>query len=184
MKPLKELALVTSTALAVSISAASIADSNRFVDYARVVSADPIYKTYEHRIPRESCWIEQVREERPRHRSATSTIVGGIIGGAIGNAVGAGDDNKKVGAVVGSILGMSIGHDIGRHHAHHHKNYRVGYKEVERCEVKYEIEREEKLSGYDVKYHYRGETYQTRMNQHPGKRIKVAVHVQPLENGF
>ena len=164
----------------IGASTASFSESNRFVDHARVVSATPIYKTYEHRVPRESCWMESVKEERPRHRSATSTIVGGIIGGAIGNAVGAGDENKKVGAVVGSLLGMSIGNDIGRHHASHHNHHRAQYKQVERCEVNYEIEREEKLTGYDVKYHYRGETYQTQMDHHPGKKIRVAVQIQPL----
>ena len=176
MKKIATLSIITGLTFPMLVNA----DRDQFYDYARVLSSEPIYETFEHRIPQESCWIETVREERPkRGRSHTPTIVGGIIGGAIGNAVGSGDKNKKIGAVVGSVLGMSIGSDISRKHGR--DNIDIQYRDVERCETHYNIQRESKLTGYDVTYKYRGNIYTTSMSNEPGKRIKVAVSVQPID---
>ena len=181
MKPLLTIAALTLTGF-VAMNAQA---GERFYDQARVVSAEPTYEIFEHRVPREQCWVETVREEpRRAHRSATSTILGGVIGGAIGNAVGAGDENKKVGAVVGTLLGMSVGHDIERRRRHHEGYNQATYRDVEKCETRYDIEREEKLTGYDVTYKYRGQIYNTHMREHPGKRIKVAVSVEPVGYQF
>ena len=184
------LSLMASAVLPLTASA----ESQRFFDYGRVLSAEPIYQTFQHRTPRETCWTETVRTETPyqqhhqRHNSATGTIVGGIIGGAIGHAVGHGKSNKKVGAVVGSVLGMSIGNDISRRNSHNrypHSNHReVRYDDVERCDVSYETTTEEKLIGYDVAYKYKGETYYTRTDQHPGRKIKLAVSVSPVNQDY
>ncbi len=173
----------TMALMCLSASPLAFADSHRFTDYAKVTRATPVYQTVEHRIPQESCWVETVRTERNhRHNdSATSTLVGGLIGGAIGHAVGRGKSNKKLGAVVGSVVGMSVGHDIG-HKNHRTRHQTVSYDDVERCEVSYRTEVEERLSGYDVTYLYRGESYKTHMKTHPGKRIKVAVNVRPVVN--
>jgi len=161
------------------------ADSDRFVDVARVTKVTPLYTTVEREIPERQCWVEQVREEHPRrghHKSATITIVGGIVGGAIGNAIGNDSGNKKVGTVVGSILGMSVGNDIGRHHRNHHDSgySDVSYRDVERCEVRHRIETERELVGYNVTYRYRGRSYTTEMDHDPGKELRVAVNVRPM----
>ncbi|WP_216825077.1 glycine zipper 2TM domain-containing protein [Agarilytica rhodophyticola] len=179
---MNRLIKLTTLASLLSVSAFSAADNHRFYDYAKVKDVTPIYKTYKHRVPEESCWVETVQTEhrRPRHNSATSTIVGGIIGGAIGHAVGHKKSNKRVGAVVGSALGASIGHDIGRR-SRGADRYDVSYEDVERCEVSYHTETQERLTGYDVTYKYRGKTYSTFMEEHPGKRIKVSVNVQPVD---
>jgi len=153
----------------------------QFYDYARVKNVNPTYQNIEHRIPHEKCWTETVRTEHGTraHSGATSTIVGGIIGGAIGNAVGHGKDNKKIGVVVGSLLGMSVGNDIGKRHRRP-QHTQVSYDDVERCEVAYSTQVEERLTGYDVTYQYRGESYNTHMSQHPGDRIKVSVQIRPV----
>jgi len=174
-------------ALLISLPNTAQAQSERFFDYAKVQSVAPIYKTYRHRIPQETCWTETVRREyeAPRqYQSATSTIVGGIIGGAIGHAVGHGKSNKRVGTVVGSVLGMSIANDARQRNQRnrHHDERHVSYDDIERCDVSYRTEAEEKLIGYDVSYSYRGETYHTHMDKHPGKRIKVSVSVQPVSD--
>lgn len=176
---------ITSTLLVSTVlmaPALSWADSQRFVDYARVQTATPVYTTVEHRVPHQQCWRETVRVERPGrgHSSATSTLVGGVIGGAIGHAVGHGKDNKKIGAVVGSVLGMSIGKDIGQQKGRGHGRDNAYYDEVERCEMEYRIEHEERLSGYDVTYRYKGQHYTTFMQEHPGKRVKLAVSLNPM----
>lgn len=168
---------------AISVSLAAQAGPSRHEDYARVVSAEPVYETYERRVPREHCWVETVREEytEPSHSSATPTLVGGIVGGAIGNAVGRGGDNKKIGAVVGSLLGMSVGHDIGKKRRSANRT-EVSYRDVERCETRYRTHTEQELVGYDVVYKYRGNTYTTFTDRAPGDRIRVAVEVTPVSN--
>lgn len=163
------------------------AQSERFYDYAKVKRVTPIYQSFEHRIPRESCWTERVRVEEyrrgPRSGSTTGTLVGGVIGGALGHAVGRGSDNKKIGTVVGSALGMSIGNDVSRRRqSQYYDDYPdVSYEDEQRCETTYSTEREERLSGYDVTYKYRGETFTTFMQEHPGDRLRVSVSVSPID---
>lgn len=160
------------------------AGHKRHIDFARVTDVNPIYDTVEHRVPRQSCWMESVREQprRDHRRSSTGTIVGGIIGGALGNAVGHRKRNKQVGAVVGTLLGASIGRDVSRHHGRHLGYDRVSYNQVERCETTHTVETQQKIVGYDVDYRYRGQHYSTKMPRHPGKKIRVAVQVSPLMN--
>ncbi len=175
---MKNLFIVSLVTLALAISESTFAESHRFVDFAKVKNVTPIYKTYEHRIPEERCWIESVKRETREHRSGTSTIVGGLIGGAIGHAVGHGKSNKKIGAAIGTVLGASIGNDVSRNR--HNPGTHTSYDNVERCEVDYRIEAEERLTGYDVTYQYRGEIYTTFTQEHPGKRIKIHVSVSPI----
>lgn len=155
--------------------------SHRSIDFARVVKVEPIIKTIEKRIPEEECWTEQVRyDDYPRsEHSHTSTILGGIIGGAIGNAVGHRSKNKKIGTAVGAILGASVGSDIASNERRRYKT-RSHYRDEQRCETGHRISYEEKVLGYHVWYRYKGERYKTRMDQKPGKKIKVRVRVEPF----
>lgn len=168
---------ITALVLATFAGQASAHHNNSRFDYAKVSSVEPIYKTVTHRVPEQQCWTEIVRYDADGYRSNTGTILGGIIGAAVGNNLGHSTRNKQVGAVAGAILGASIGSDIS------HRNQRneivTEYKDVERCETRYVTEHEERLVGYDVTYQYHGQTYLTRTNNHPGKRIKVAVSVRP-----
>lgn len=165
-----------------SNSANAKPDYHTETDVARVTAVEPVYRTVKHRSPKESCWVETVREERPRHhrKSAAPAILGGIIGGVIGNEVGRGGDNKRIGSVVGAALGMSVAKDIQRKHAGKH-GYDVRYRDVERCETTYVTEQKEVLQGFDVQYRYHGRDYSTFMHEHPGKKIRVAVNVTPLD---
>ena len=99
---------------------------NSAFDYAKVVSVDPIYETYQVNEPVEHCYSERVRvRDRngyARNRSKTPEIIGGIIGGAIGNQVGkkGGGKARDVATVVGAVLGGSIARDM----KHNKRNYR------------------------------------------------------------
>lgn len=174
------LTLVAASFIVTVFSSSALADRQRFVDIARVTKVTPIYRTIAHKIPQQQCWVETVRVERPQYRtsSQTSTLLGGVIGGAIGNAVGRGRDNKRIGTVVGSVLGMSIGSDVARRNKH---SQTVAYEDVERCETSYKNKTEQVLSGYDVSYVYKSEHFNTHTKRHPGKRLKVAVNVTPIE---
>jgi len=180
----------TYTAIATSIIFSAIAsnyvwaDNNRHTGFANVTHVAPIYKTIKQSVPQERCWVESVREEhQPRQRnSATGTIIGGVVGGVIGNEVGRGRGNKRIGAVVGSLLGMSIANDIAhKNRSHTAQSNHVSYRDVTRCEVTEHIETKRIADGYNVSYNYQGGSYTTRMDTHPGKRIKVMVNVQPVK---
>ena len=146
-------------------------------DRARVVEVEPIYRTVEYAVPSEQCRIVDVPYGRGReHRSSTAPIVGALIGGAIGNAVGHKKSNKRVGAAVGALLGGSIGYDISRRNRSYE---RTSYRTEEVCEVVDEYRSEQQLTGYDVTYRYGGQTYTTRMSDHPGSSIPVRVTVTP-----
>lgn len=169
---------------------------NSFYAYARVTDVDPIYETVEHQVPRETCWTEKVRytphqRHHNRHhgdKSATPVIIGALIGGALGNELGHHKRNKQVGAVAGAILGGSIGADIQRqnrhdryHDSHYDSAYDVAYRDEQRCKTYYDVETEERLTGYEVSYRFSGREYQTITDQHPGKKLRVRVGVEPAE---
>ncbi len=176
-----------STALANTHSGSAVT-----LDQARVVAAEPVYRTVSYSEPVEQCMLveEPVREE-PRYRSYTGPIVGAIIGGAIGNAVGHSKTNKKVGTAVGAVLGGTIGRDIQRrseqrqsesydYRAQHAGYQTVGYETREVCETVYETREELALDGYDVTYRYAGETHTARMDHDPGRFLQVRVRVTPV----
>ncbi len=147
------------------------ADRNRHFDYARVTHAKPIYQTVSRRVPVEKCHIETVRVDR--HHNDGRTLVGGLVGAAVGHKLGDKRHQKNVGALAGAIIGASIAESTKHDHGHRR------YRDVERCSTRYDVERHRELIGYDVTYRYRGESYFTRTDSHPGERIRVKVSVQP-----
>lgn len=171
-------------------------NSSSFFDYARVTQADPLFETIEHRVPREECWNEKVpytpqshanRRSSHRNSSATPTIIGALIGGALGNELGHHKRNKQVGAVVGAVLGGSIGADVQRQKNRerdadrYDDSYDVAYRNEQRCKTYYDVETEQRLSGYQVSYSYNGHEYETVTDQHPGKKLRVRVGVSPAQ---
>ena len=147
------------------------------------------------RIPvnREECWSEQRRgyEERRVTRQDTGapigagTVLGAIAGGVIGHQVGSGRGNDAAtaaGAIVGGLVGNQIDRDQG--------NVRPPsqYTEVERRPVTREVERcrtiqevREVPVGYEVHYRYGPREFVTQMPFDPGRRVRVAVDIRPVE---
>ncbi len=184
------------TATSGAMAGSSYGQSNGFYDQAKVTQAEAIFETVERRVPREECWNEKIEyapEPRygrhySRRQSSTPLILGALIGGALGNELGHSKKNKQVGAVAGAILGGSIGRDVGRqrnrergHDGYQDQSYDVAYRTEQRCKTYYDIETEERLTGYQVSYLYNGHEYQTITDQHPGKRLRVRVGVRPAE---
>ncbi len=156
----------------------SIADHHRpgsFNDYGRVISSTPIYETVEVTYPEEQCWDARVVHRR-HGQSPAGTIAGGIIGGVIGNQFGRGS-GKAAMTVAGTLLGAAIAHDATRDR---HVGQRVSYER--RCEVVDRYGTEERLVGYRVEYRYKGETFVTRTDEEPGRRIPVIVSVKPARH--
>ena len=167
----KLTACVAAVVLAAA-SGVSFAD-NGFYGSARVVAVKPLYETVQISHPEERCWNEEVYHRRGHRSSYTPAIAGAIAGGVVGNQFGSGR-GKDVMTAAGAVLGASIGRDI----AH---GAGPGYVTVERrCETVDHYESRDELVGYRVKYRYKGDTYWTRTNHHPGDRIRVKVNVEPV----
>jgi uncharacterized protein YcfJ len=143
--------------------------------YAQVIEARPVIETVRYPLDRENCWEEQVWHREPAARSATPVILGVILGGLVGNQFGGGS-GKTAMTVAGAALGGSVANDVS------HRRNPDGYYAVSepRCEIQQEWQTEERVVAWDVTYLYLGETYQTRMQQEPGERIRVHVRVNPV----
>ena len=143
--------------------------------WADVLRVDPIY-TYERVArPERECHDEEVthREDR-RGNNTGATVLGAIIGGALGNQVGKGD-GRKAATIAGAVVGGAIGNSQARRDDEH---YTTNERRCREVDGGYE---ERRVSGYDVEYRYRGETYMSRLNYDPGERIRVRVSVTPAE---
>lgn len=158
------------------------AQANLSLDRAKVVSADPVYRTVSYSTPTEECRLVEVEvADAPRYRSYTGPILGAVVGGAIGNAVGHNKTNKKVGTAVGAVLGGTIGWDISRRsEQNRHTAQPARWETREVCETVYQAHERQELEGYDVTYRYAGQLHQTRMDRDPGRFLQVRVRVTPV----
>lgn len=148
-----------------------------FFDTARVVNVSPIYKTVRISTPYRECWNEErVVHHNGHNSSATPVVIGGLLGGVIGSRFGKGR-GKDVATVAGVLLGASIANDMRRNRYHGGGSHVV---EEQVCQTSHEYTEEERVDGYKVRYRYKGNTYVTRMDDHPGKRIKVHVQISPV----
>jgi uncharacterized protein YcfJ len=139
--------------------------------YAKVVDVEPIYQNVRYYQPTRACHYER---RATRGNNTTAVIVGSLLGGAIGNELGHKKSNKRVGALAGAILGGSIANDVTR-------EKRSSYGEQQQvCTSTQQIRYHEKITGYNVGYRYRGQTYYTRMDQYPNDKIRIAVSVRPV----
>lgn len=148
-------------------------------DYARVIDVDPIVRRVRVTTPDRECWNE-TQEVAPRPSSSTgSVILGTLIGGVIGHQIGHNHRDGHVATVGGAIAGAAIGNQIGQQRAARNSQAVPYERTVERCNVVYRDDYEERIDGYRVTYVYNGREYTTRMPYDPGNRIRVDVNVRP-----
>ena len=149
-------------------------------EYARVVDVDPVVRQVRVETPRRECW-DDVRyiESRPQISDGQvggRTLLGAAIGGVIGHQFGSGR-GQDAATVAGALIGAGVGYDSAA------KRYPHGGHEevVQRCDVRYEREYEDRIEAYRVKYEYNGRHYTTQLPYDPGDRIRVRVAVAPAE---
>ncbi len=182
----------TSVILATSLSASNAFAQNQRAgyDFARVISSQPIYETVEIDDGREVCHNEQVRVpqysqsqyyERPRSESAS--VFGAILGGVIGNQFGRGR-GRVAATVAGVALGSAIANDNDRQ-----DRYRGRYASsrsvvsTERvCEYQPRVRTERQLTGYNVRYDYKGQVGETTTRNQPGSTIRVQIQVTAIDD--
>jgi uncharacterized protein YcfJ len=175
---------VSLIALALASTGASAWNDGPEYDTARVVSVDPIIEYVDEPVSRDVCWNEPVeryepeyRYERRDHRDRTgATVLGALIGGALGNTVGRGD-GRRAATIAGAVIGGAIANDNARRPRYRDVGGRYVRDQEQRCDVRTEYRREERVVGYDVAYDYNGRVYRTRTDYHPGDSIRVSVQV-------
>ena len=144
-------------------------------DYARVLDVDPIVDVESRPVRRDECWEEPVVYRERSSRDRTPAIMGGIVGGVLGNQIGSGS-GRDAATAAGALLGYSAVRDSQRRHDYT-REYQ-GYEQ--RCATRTEYVRDERITGYDVTYRYRGRTYHTVTDYDPGDRIRIAVNHHPV----
>jgi len=150
--------------------------SGRYHDYARVVHVQPVYREVRVTEPRRECHDERVvRQHREGPSRTGSALIGGIVGGVLGNEIGSGG-GRDTATVIGALAGTAAGSEIAKRRSRTVE--RTSYETV--CQTVHDVHYEERVEGYDVTYRYGGREYTTRMNEHPGDRIRVRVGVDPV----
>lgn len=137
------------------------------------------------------------------------TIVGGAIGNKIGRHLGSGEVRLGA-TIAGALIGTALANDSGgrqwrerrNNHSfassdHRRDRFRTERRKpsrksdrrhrpqhpmrpIERCTTRTVTTTEERIAGYRVTYRYHGQTFQTRIRNHPGDRLRLEVQVKPL----
>ncbi len=154
-------------------------------EYAKVISATPIYRSVRVNNPRQECtddrngYNRSAYNDRGNYAIAPDTagaLIGAIAGGVVGHQFGKGK-GRDAATVAGVLLGAGIGHQEGNRR--NNSGYsQSGYQQ--RCNTRQSSYVDQRVDGYDVTYKYDGRLYHTQMPYDPGNRIAVSVDVQPV----
>lgn len=174
---MKTLTIFLSSFVLLAISSSTQAGYyDRDYTYAQVVDVQPIYAEF--RIPQNRRVCDQNSRRphnRPQHASnGGGALLGGIIGGIIGNRFGKGH-GRQAATVAGVIVGSTIGSNARS------QGYYSTNDSRRACYNQREYRIEQRITGYDVSYEYNGKIYQTRLQNHPGDRVRIEVNVQVAE---
>lgn len=152
----------------------SAAHADTYFDEAQVRSVQPQYESIA--VPHQECTNEVVNEVQTvaPSRDYTGAVIGGVAGALLGNQVGRGHGREAAtaaGAVVGALTGDNLSN----------QNRVAQVQEVPRqvttCRTVNDVQN--RISGYRVIYHYRGQSFTTTLPQQPGPTLRVRVSVDP-----
>ncbi len=166
--------------LAISLlctAGAFAAQADTFFDYARVRSAEPQYENIT--VPREECRLEW--DSQPQRNNYGNNyggvVLGALAGGVVGNQVARGNGSREAATALGALVGAIAGNSIaGRNNRY--EPAPEAPRQVNRCHAVNDVQA--RLTGYNVAYDYRGQTYTTLMRENPGTNLQVRVSVEPV----
>lgn len=159
---------------ALGLCALPLAQAGDFEDFGRVVRVQP--RVEQIRTPHRECRTDYVEAQVPQQRSEGGSVIGGIAGALLGSTIGHGN-GKVAAAAAGGIAGAMVGNNIDNQN--NVAGPQVQEQAVQRCRNVDSIE--QRTTGYDVTYDYRGHTYTTFTNTDPGNRIRLHVSVDPVQ---
>ena len=150
-----------------SISGGFVAASE-MEGYGQIISVTE--KTEQVNEPREECNTQAV--ETPKQRGMAGGIIGGVLGGVAGHQIGSGRGNTAA-TIAGALGGAVAGDQI------QNRNRGNDTKEVQNC--KSVDNYHSRVSGYLVKYKFKGNTYTDEVPTRPqGDRIRVRQQITPI----
>ncbi|MCG2582751.1 glycine zipper 2TM domain-containing protein [Massilia sp. TS11] len=167
---------------ALGLGALPLVQASDFEDFGRVVKVRPLVEQVNR--PRQECRTEYVQvpvqqQAQPQGRSAGGAILGGIAGAIIGNQVGGGNGRTAAtaaGAIAGAMVGDRVDND-GRQAPP--PPAQMQEQAVRQCRT---VDNwEQRTTGYEVTYDYRGRSYTSVMSHDPGQRVRLRVSVEPMQ---
>lgn len=173
--------LILASLIATSALAANGVQAATYTEQARVRDVQPRYETVQ--VPRQACinqWVQEPhRVEAPRQYGGA--VIGGVAGALLGNQVGDGS-GRAVATALGAVLGAYTGDRVANrgHDGRDGWNgrYQTAPRQVQNCQTVYDTQ--QRITGYNVTYEYRGQRYTTVMAQAPaGRTIPIQVSSDP-----
>ncbi len=109
-----------------------------------------------------------------------ATVVGGVVGAVLGSQVGGGSARYATSAI-GSMVGSQVGGSIYDQNRRQRLTGQVTVCDPVPADGRYSNASygNAGYDAYDVTYEYAGRRYTSRMNHHPGDRVRVRVDVTP-----
>jgi uncharacterized protein YcfJ len=168
MNRLALLPLLAATAMA--------AHAETYIDNARVRSVQPQYEAVT--VPRQQCasqWVnDEYRAEAPRGYGGA--VIGGLAGAVLGNQVGKGH-GREAATALGAVLGAFTGDRVDNRDRGGDRYQQVP-RQVQTCQTVNDVQ--QRLTGYQVGYEYRGQQFTALLPQDPGNSLQVRVSVDPV----
>ncbi|HQX60144.1 MAG TPA: glycine zipper 2TM domain-containing protein [Burkholderiaceae bacterium] len=155
-------------------TAAMSTHAQTFVDSARVRNVQPQYETVA--IPRQECssqWINETHRVEGQ-RSYGGAVIGGVAGAVLGNQLGKGH-GREAATALGAVVGAFTGDRVG---SHGNDRYEQVPRQVQTCQTVSDLQ--QRLTGYQVTYDYRGQQFVALLPQDPGPQLQVRVSVDPV----
>lgn len=156
------------------MTAALSARADTYVDTARVRSVQPQYENVT--IPRQECssqWINETHRVETQ-RGYGGAVIGGVAGAVLGNQLGKGH-GREAATALGAVVGAFTGDRVANRGS---DRYEQVPRQVQTCQTVNEVQ--QRLTGYQVAYEYRGQQFVALLPQDPGPQLKVRVSVDPL----
>ena len=151
------------------------AHADTYVDNARVRSVQPQYENVS--VPRQVCtsqWINETRRvDAPRNYGGA--VIGGVAGAVLGNQVGNGH-GREAATALGAVLGAFTGDRVANRDRG--DLYEQAPRQVQTCQTVNDVQ--QRLTGYQVYYEYRGQQFTALLPQDPGPSLQVRVSVDPV----
>jgi uncharacterized protein YcfJ len=158
-------------------TAALAAHAESHVDTARVRHVQAQYDNVT--VPRQACttqWVNEThRVDAPRNYGGA--VIGGVAGAVLGNQLGQGH-GRTAATALGAVVGAFTGDRVARR-GRDARTEQVP-RQVQTCQTVNEVQ--QRLTGYQVTYDYRGQQYTTLMPEHPGRNLQVRVSVEPVRH--
>lgn len=160
------------------IAAASMAaHADSYLDQARVRSVQPQYEAVT--VPRQECTSQWVSESRrvEAPRGYGGALLGGVAGAVVGNQIGNGH-GREAATALGAVIGAFAGDRVASRDRAGDRYEQLPPRQVQTCQTVNEVQ--QRITGYQVAYEYRGQQFSTVLPQDPGASLQVRVSVDPV----